>query len=180
MVTETLKAAAITGYDTVPPTKPAGGAGASNGVYLVNDFITSTTGKTTGSIYRLVRVRSDCYVKRVVLESAAQGSGTTLSFGLYYSDAPTAGVLDGTQVALSGTVINAAFFATSVDVSSAVTPTNITNQTGTYTVDKRNQPIWQAAGLASDPGGFFDIAATSTATINTGALFGITAEYNTV
>jgi hypothetical protein len=52
------------------------------------------------------------------------------------------------------------FFATAIDCASAVAPTDVTNESGTYTIDKRNQPIWQAVGLTTDPGGYFDIVAT--------------------
>jgi hypothetical protein len=40
--------------------------------------------------------------------------------------------------------------------TAAVTPSEFVNaQSGTYTLSKRTQPLWQAAGLASDPGRLF-------------------------
>jgi hypothetical protein len=44
---------------------------------------------------------------------------------------------------------------------------------GARPLAKRQQPIWQAAGLTVDPGGFFDVVATATATVNTGARMGV-------
>lgn len=173
MATEALKSTAITNMDATPRVKATAGAGARDGLKEISGTVTSTTGKTSPSTYQLVRLRSTAFVKRIVLDSAAQGSSTALDFGLYYSSDNR----DGTSAANAGTVIDQDFFASAVDVSSAVRASDITNESGTYTLDKRIQPLWQAAGLSTDPGGYFDIVATSTATINTGALFGISVTY---
>ncbi len=173
MTTEALKSTAITNMDATPRLKATAGEGARDGLKEISGTVTSTTGKTTGSTYQLVRLRTTAKVKRIVLDSAAQGSSTALDFGVYYSSDSR----DGTQAALAGTVVDQDFFASAVDVSSAVRASDITNESGTYTLDKRIQPLWQAVGLSSDPGGYFDIVATSTATINTGALFGVSVAY---
>ena len=48
-------------------------------------------------------------------------------------------------------------------------PSLFATNTGTsYPTDKREQPLWQAIGLAADPGGTFDIGFKVT-TANTGA-----------
>lgn len=173
MTTETLKSASITNYDSVPSVRVNAGKGSPGVLVSVNDYITPTTGKTTGSIYRLVRVRSSVHIKQILLDSAAMAGSTAFDFGVYYSDDP----LDPNYAANAGAVIDADFFASAVDVSSAVRATDITNESGTYTADKRNKALWDALGLSADPGGFFDICATSTATVNTGAVMGIEARY---
>ena len=60
------------------------------------------------------------------------------------------------------------FFASAIAVASAVPITNVTNESGNYTLAKRNQSLWQALGLASDPGGFFDIVAVVQTAVTTG------------
>lgn len=177
MTTEALKTTQITDLDAVPATKLTAGKGAKGNIAGITGFLTSTTGKTTGSTYRLARVPRNAVVKSILLDSAAQGSSTALDFGVYYSDDTD----DGTAVANQGLVVSGAqaFFASAVDVSSAVRATDITNESGTYTIDKHNKELWDACGLSTDPGGFLDIVATSTATINTGALFGIDVRYTT-
>jgi hypothetical protein len=75
--------------------------------------------------------------------------------------------------------IDADFFATAIDCASAVVPTEVVNESGTNTLDKRNQPLWQAAGLTTDPGGYFDIVAsviTTAVTTGTGK-FGISVKF---
>ena len=47
-----------------------------------------------------------------------------------------------------------------------------------FTAIMRNQPLWQAAGLASDPGGNFDIVGSLAAAITTGTgVMGMTVNY---
>lgn len=175
MTTEALKSTVITGYDASPPTKPAGGAGGANGLQEISGSVTTTTGVTTGSTYQLVRLRSDAYVKRVILESAAMSTSASMNIGLYYSDAN-----DGTAKANQGTALSAALFASAVSVASAVVASDVTNQSGSYTIDKRVQPLWQAAGLSSDPGGFFDVTAVAASTVTAGGLMGVSVEFTTV
>jgi len=60
-----------------------------------------------------------------------------------------------------------------IDCASAVAPTDKTNSGGTYTIDKRGKQLWDALGLTSDPGGYFDIVAvvhTTDVTTGTGKM----------
>lgn len=166
MTTEALKSTSITNSDASPPTVNSVGKGAPGALQYVGDYVTTTSGVTVGSTYKMVRIPSNCVVKKVEWEAEAMTQGP-FDVGLNYSDAN-----DGTQPSLQGTVIDADFFATAVSAASAVVPTDITAEAGTYTLDKRNQPIWQAVGLTADPGGFFDLVFTSTNTITAGAKMG--------
>jgi hypothetical protein len=95
----------------------------------------------------------------VVFESEAQGAGK-FDLGVYYSSSTS----DGTAPSVRGTVVDADFFASAIECASAVTPTNVTAESGVYTLDERSQPLWQALDLSSDPGGYFDIVATCVTT----------------
>lgn len=169
MTTEILKSASITNLDAVPAVRNTSGESGQGMLRQINDFVTTTTGKTTGSIYRIARVRSNVVVKQILLDSGAMSTSAAMDVGVYYSDDP----LDPNYAANAGAVITQAFFASAVDVSSAIRATDITNESGTYTADKRNKELWDALGLSSDPGGYLDIAGTNTATITAGALFAL-------
>ncbi len=52
-----------------------------------------------------------------------------------------------------------------------------TAEAGTYTMAKRNQPIWKAAGLSVDPGGYFDVAATAVNTVTVGGVMSIEVKF---
>lgn len=165
MVTETLKSNSITNLDTIP-WAPAGVAGANAPARLasVDDYLTVTDAKTSGSIYKLLRVSPDIKLKHLFLNVDVAVTTLTGDVGLYYSDATN----DGTAAGLQGTVISVAMFASAVALAAIVTPTDYSNESGTYTSALRNQPLWQAAGLTSRPSGMFDICLTTTAT-NSGA-----------
>lgn len=177
--TSHLKSAGITNLDTIPPFTPSVGAGASGFLRQVDGFSVPLAADATGSTYQLVRVPSFAIIKAVVFESEAQGAGK-FSLSVYYSDS----TVDGTPVANQGLIVGGspggvAFFAADIDCASAVLPTNETNQNSVYTLNLRDQPLWQALGLAADPGGFFDIVAvchTTAVTTGTGRL-GIKVDY---
>ena len=63
-----------------------------------------------------------------------------------------------------GTVLDADFFATAVSVGTAIATsgTDILREATTNTVTKFSQPLWQAAGLSADPGGYFELTGTVT------------------
>lgn len=172
MVTEALKTTLITNLDAIPAVSTTAGEGGPYEPKTVDAYLTTTSGKTVGSTYRMVRLKSTVKVKSIVWEAEAMTQGS-FDIGGYYSDATN----DGTTVANQGTVIDADFFASAVSAASLVTPTDVTNESTTYTLDKRIQPLWQAIGLTSDPGGFIDIVLTSTNTITAGAKVGIRVSY---
>lgn len=175
MVTETLKSTSITNLDATPVIRPTGAEGAPGYLRHINDFLTPTSGKTAGSIYRFVRIPSYARVKAVIVAGAAQTVGK-YDFGLYHSDS----TVDGTPVSKNnGTILNSdslSYFASDYSFASAVNDANITNLR-LHTPAQRNKPIWQAAGLSSDPGGYFDVAATLKTDLSTGAIMGVQVEF---
>lgn len=167
MANENLKSTAITNLDASPIVANTAGHGAPAGLHHIDGFLTVSASANTGSTYQLVRVKSNVIVKSVIFESEAQGAGK-FQISVYYSDSTT----DGTQPANQGLVVpstGAAFFAGDTDCSSAVNATEVVNTASNYTVDKRQKQLWDALGLTTDPGGFFDIVAVvHTTAITTG------------
>lgn len=164
MTTEALKSTSITNDDATPVVFNTAGQGAAGLLRQVNDFTTTTSGKTVGSTYRLVRVPTKAKVKAVTIDASAMTQGS-FDIGIYRTAA------DG------GAVVSAGFFGTAIDCSSAVRATDVTNESGTYTADKQNKELWDAAAVSADPGGFYDIVATSTNTITAGALLALRVTY---
>lgn len=156
-----------------PYIKNADGAGAQGYLKEVTGSIAATAAASVDSTARFVRVPTNAKVKRVRVTSQAQGAGK-YDFGVYYPTDGKTGLAD-----LAANAIDQDFFATAVDFASAVQPTDITNGSGTYTADKWNQPLWQALGLTSDPGGEFDIVGTVVTTaVTTGTgIIGLSVEF---
>ena len=177
MAVETLKSTSITSLDTVPVSALTAGMGGAGAVMECGDYVTVSASASTTSTYKLARVPTNAKVKAVVFESEAQGAGK-FDLSVYYSSS----TVDGTAPAVQGIIVpttGAAFFASAIDCASLVVPTNVINESTSNTLAKRNQPLWQALGLTSDPGGFFDIVAvcvTTAVTTGTGKM-GVRVQY---
>lgn len=156
MTVENLKSTGITNLDANPVIANTAGEDGPAPCKVVSGYSTASASASVTSTYQLVRVPSNCKIKTIWFESEAQVAGT-FDIGLYYSSS----TVDGTPSGNRGTVVSGQqqLFASLVDCS-AVVAKDVTNESGNYTLAKRNQPLWQAAGLSSDPGGWFDIVAT--------------------
>lgn len=144
----TLKSVSITAREATPPTASAPGAGGQGIKKHVSGYIASVTASLSiTSIIRMCEVPSNAVVTSVHGQSAAQTAGK-VDVGVYRNNK------DG------GAAADVDLFASAWDLASAVARTDITNESTGYTTAKQMQPLWQAAGLTSDPGGTLDIALT--------------------
>lgn len=165
MVTEALKSAVITNRDATPLVL-SNGVLARSALKEAIGSVTTTTGKTTGSKYILCQVPSNARVSQVLISCAAMSTSTALDVGVYRN------TVDG------GAVVLAALFGSAIDVSGALSNSDVTNESTSYTLDKQEMPLWQAAGLTVDPLSALDIVCTSTATITAGGLLSLKVRYS--
>ncbi len=174
MAIDHVKSTFITNLDATPVVANTAGEGGPANMKCIEGYATTVASGSTDATYQFVRVPSNCKIKKVFFESAAQAAGT-VDIGVYYA---TDGEGKRPVALLAAAAIDQDFFASLIAVTSAVVITDITNESGTYTIDKRVQPLWQAIGLLSDPGGYFDIVGTIVTAITTGAtVWGITVFY---
>lgn len=159
-----LKSPTVTNLDATPAVQNTAGEGGPAYLRSVEGYVTAVAADSVDTTYRFARVPSNCVVKSVVISSQAQGAGK-IDVGLYYPTIGRTGLPD-----LAANAIDQDFFATVVDLAAAVVSSDVTFQAGAgNTQAKWNMPLWQAAGLASDPGGFFDIVGTvKTTAVTTG------------
>ena len=148
------KSAQITNRDAIPSVLNTASNGPANRAFsavgLVNAVLTTDV---SGDIYRMMEVPTNCRVASVRLWCAALGGSAAADVGVYRN------TRDG------GAVVDADLFASAQTLVSAVNGTEISHESTVYTLAKREQPLWQAAGLSADPGGTFDICCTLTQTI---------------
>lgn len=156
MAVDHVKSTPITNLDASPAVANTAGEGAPTPLKSVDGYVTAVASSSVDATYQLVRVPSNCKVKNVIIESEAQTAGK-FDIGVYYATDSEGG---RPTALLAAAAISQAFFASAVDCAAAVVPTDITNESGTYTLDKRSKQLWDALGLTSDPGGYFDIVAT--------------------
>lgn len=183
MAADTLKSASITNLDAIPVVPQSTGEGSPGYSRVHSDSVAPTAGglASTSSVYKLVRVPTNAKLKSInlVTDAALDTNATpTLAgkLGAFYSDS----TVDGTQAALQGTAVNSgADFLAAATKFGAATTLNI-DGLAALSLPNRNKPLWSALGLASDPGGFFDIVLSLTAvaaTANAGGNVGVIVQY---
>lgn len=148
MAVVTTKSAALTAMDTAGAALPVSRQARSDMQVAVGK-VEVANGDSIASILKFCRVPSNCRISQLMLRCTAI-TGAIGDFGAYRAD--------------TGAVIDADFFASAQTMASALTtPTDITNESTTYTPTMAEQPLWQALGLSADPVCQIDICATLTA-----------------
>lgn len=175
MAVDHVKSTFVTNLDATPVVPNTAGQGGPAPLKYIDGYATAVASSSADATYQLVRIPSNAVVKKIIFESQAQTAGK-FDLGLYYA---TDGVIGKAASLLAAAAIDQDFFATDIDCASAVLPTDVTNESLSYTLAKRHLPIWEAVGLSADPGGNFDIVATvHTTAVTTGTgLFGISVTY---
>lgn len=137
-------------------------------------FVLAVTADTTSSVYRMVQIPSNARVTSIKVVSDALSTSAAINVGVYYSNTAKS-ITSGAS--LGGAAISATFFCSALSVSSALALTDETNQASNMTIPVRQQPLWQAVGLATDPECYLDIVITPSSAITTGGNIGIEANY---
>jgi hypothetical protein len=182
MTTETLKSTAITNLDATPPVRPTAGLGGGAELVSVYGYVTPTTGYLTGSNYKMARIPSNASVKHVLIDYSGTITTLTGDVTLFYSDLPIdeVGSSSGDTGVVNSLSTTAALFAHALALGSqtAGAVVDITDQNSAYPPSNRNMPLWQAAGLTTDPGGFFDVTIMNTSTMSlSAAIVGVEVQY---
>jgi len=172
-----VKSNSVINLDATPIVANVAGEGGASDSKITDGVVPGTSVAAAASIastFQFCRVPSNCKIKKLWFESAAQAAGT-MNLGLTYAtDGSVNSTTPPTVVGAGG----ATLFGSAIALTAASGPTDVTNQSGNFTADKRQQPLWQAAGLTKDPGGWFDITGTLAAAITTGTgLMGLTVAY---
>lgn len=177
MAVVNLKGAAITNRDAVPTVINDGRlerGTLKSAVGFVTAGTTDTGGATysVGTSYVLASLPSTAMVRNVLLSCAALTSGVA-SIGVAQNTKNSAGLAYPAAINATAT----ALFASAQSLATALVKSNITNQSGNYTLTKQEQPLWQAAGLTADPGGTLDIVVLVTTSLTAGGLIGAEVQY---
>ena len=163
MAVVTTKSTAITNRDAVPAVINDGRI-EKGALRSTHGYISAANGDSIGSKYILAALPTTAMVRKVLLSCDAITSGAA-DIGVYRN------TKDG------GAAVSAGLFGTAVSIATALSNSDVTNESTTYTLDKQEQPLWQAAGLSADPGGTLDIVATLTAAAAAAGKVGLAVEY---
>ena len=136
-----------------------------NPSYLAGSFIhelavppmTVGAADTTGSTYRLCRVRSSSRISSMSIVNAAMAGTTAVSVGLY-------------QPGNGGPVVSVALFGSAISLAAASTAVGTPVA---LPLAQFGQRVWEALGLAADPGVEYDIVITTTAQTGVAGTLGL-------
>ena len=142
----TTKSNLITNLDAVPAVMNEVGKSGGRIRIAQDDFEVATGNFQANDIVHLCRLPSNARILQFKLYVDAAGGSCTTHAGLYTT---------------AGAVVDIDFFATAVDISSAVTGTDIRFEAANITT--MSDRLWENAAASSDPGGHYDISLTCAA-----------------
>jgi hypothetical protein len=179
MTTEALKSTSITNKDANPIVLVDSGQGAPGILRQVEDYVSPTTGKTSGSTYRVLRLPSSAVMKTLHWWIEASSTTSTFDVDIAYSD----GIDDPSYNAQAGAIIQVSsadnkVFGAAIDMHTAAAPADLVY--AIMTGASFNTPLWALSGLgplASDPMCMFDIVLKNTATNSGTAVIHLRATY---
>lgn len=164
MAVDHVKSTPVTNSDAAPiVANTAGEGGAAPLKNITSGSIAGVASSSIDATYQFVRVPSNAKIKSIQFQTQTQAAGA-MDLGVYYA---TDGLIGKPTALLAAAAIDQDFFASALSLTT-VTVQEAMGESAVYTVDKWNQPLWQALGLTSDPGGNFDIVGTITTAITTG------------
>jgi hypothetical protein len=112
-----------------------------------------TTGDSSTSTFRLARIPSNARPSYLRLYGPDLGTTTAFHLGLYSES-----TADST-----GTAVDADFFASDFSIAAITAGTDVIHEADAspgYQLSKAEMPLWEALGLASDPGVNYELVAT--------------------
>ncbi len=156
MSTYLVKSTVITNRDATP--KVLTDAYVSGGKVLVSQGYVQTASAADGiaTKYILCQVPSSARIEAVKFASDQLGTSCTVDVGVWWPTFIPVGA--GLSASVASTVIHTTLFASVLACSNTNALTDITNQSLAYTIALQETPLWNACGLASDPGIDLDIA----------------------
>lgn len=120
-------------------------------------IVTPAADDDDDSIHRFVRIPSCARISDVQIAAADATTGGKYDFGVYYPEGVQSGaVIDRNVIAEAFDLTGGPFYWSSVLV------------VGVVTIAESALPLWQLAGLSSDPGGYLDIVGTIETVFNGG------------
>ena len=167
------KSTVITNRDASPPVINDGRLSQSTMDTTVGSVAVGAADSAT-SYYPLVQVPSSAMVRAIYATCVAGMTTLAGNIGVFKNSKDAAGA----TLAVPANTGSGTLFASAQSFAAALNRSDVTNQSGTYTTVLREQPLWQAIGLAVDPNTTFDIGVV-VSTANTGAAgrLGIEVQY---
>lgn len=127
-------------------------------------YVANAADDDATSIHRVMRIPSNANVRSIKLTTGDATTAGAFNLGLYYP-------ADYYDADLAGDAIDVDLFASAFALTGGpFEKAELAFESAEYSVAEQQQPLWQAAGLTADPGGYFDLAVTVSTTYNGAAV----------
>lgn len=165
MAVVTTKSAAITNRDaSIKVINNSRVTGAP--VLQAKGLVAVANGDSIASKFIFCSVPSNAIVSNVLVTTADIGTTTVADFGIYQTTEN------------GGAVVDADLFGSAVSLKDgALARSSIVHESGVYPYTALEKPLWEAAGLTSDPGVMFDVVGTLTAAADAAGTILVEVEY---
>lgn len=174
MAVVNLLSVAITNRDATPKVLEDAWL-SKGGVYESSGYVQTGSADNIASTYRLVSVPSNARVGSLQFQTSSLGTSCTLDIGVWYPTFIPAGA--GLDTSKASKVINTTIFASALAASSAVEAKDLVSN-AQIAINLQEQPLWQLAGLATDPGIDLDIVCYVHAVVQLQGYVGLKARYS--
>lgn len=153
MAEVTLKSGQITNRDAA--TRVFNNPGVSKGMMCGSvGRVQTNADDSANSIIVFCTIPSNAIVHSLRLYSDDSGNTGAMDVGLYRT------TKDG------GAVVDADHFASAVDINSAaLNGSDILHESGQFSLEEAEKPVWEALGLSADPNLEYDVCGTLTAAV---------------
>lgn len=119
--------------------------------------VTPAANQADDTIMRCVRVPSNARVSQILINAADATTAGKVDCGIYQTDEN------------GGAVVDRDLFANAFDLTGGpFANTDITFESGEYTIAESEQPLWEVLGLSADPQREYDVALTVETLFNGG------------
>lgn len=163
MATENILSAAITNRDAIPSVK--NNSILKGSLKEVVGIVACGTGDLA-STYRFFSLPSNARLSQLLIYSPDMGTTGLADVGLY----------DTTEN--GSAVVDADFFASAIDMkTAALNGSDITHESGVFSIANSEKPLWLALGLASDPCKEYDVVLTTTEAFSAGGTAKLVGRY---
>lgn len=153
MAVVTLKSTAITNRDASPK-ELSNSAIVGGDVRELVGAVTTADDDSIGSKYIMGSIPSNARISQVLLSCDGAATTGAANIGLYRT------TLDG------GAVVDADLFASAQALTTALSNSDVTHESGIYDISESEDFVWQVAGLSADPNTTYDVVLTLTAAMD--------------
>ena len=164
MAVVTTKATAISNRDSSP--KVITNANIVKGsLHEAVGTLEAASGDSSGSTYILASIPSNARISQVLLSCDGGATAGAGDIGLYRS------TLDG------GAAVDADLFASAQALTTALTNSDVTHESGVFGIEDVEKMAWEALGLSADPCVHYDVVLTLTTGINAADTISLKVKY---